>query len=67
MKKLFFILVIVFVCFICANSINVNSTNVNSNVECFVSTKHCQVITKKGTQCKRNAQSGSNYCWQHSK
>lgn len=24
----------------------------------------CQAITKKGTQCKRNARSGG-YCWQH--
>ena len=25
----------------------------------------CQAITKAGTQCKRQAQSGSRYCWQH--
>ena len=25
----------------------------------------CQATTKKGTQCKRKAASGSNYCWQH--
>jgi micrococcal nuclease len=25
----------------------------------------CQAITKKGTQCSRKAQAGSNYCWQH--
>ena len=25
----------------------------------------CQATTQKGAQCKRNAQSGSNYCWQH--
>jgi micrococcal nuclease len=25
----------------------------------------CQAITKKGTQCKRAAKPGSNYCWQH--
>jgi len=24
----------------------------------------CQALTKKGTQCKRNARSGG-YCWQH--
>ena len=28
--------------------------------------KRCQAITKKGTQCKRNAKAGSSYCWQHS-
>jgi len=25
----------------------------------------CQARTKKGTQCKRKASSGSMYCWQH--
>jgi endonuclease/exonuclease/phosphatase family metal-dependent hydrolase len=25
----------------------------------------CQAITKKGTQCKRKAEPGSIYCWQH--
>lgn len=25
----------------------------------------CLATTKKGTQCKRNASPGSNYCWQH--
>jgi endonuclease YncB( thermonuclease family) len=25
----------------------------------------CAAITKKGTRCKRNAASGSAYCWQH--
>ena len=25
----------------------------------------CQATTKKGTQCSRNAKSGSSYCWQH--
>jgi hypothetical protein len=25
----------------------------------------CQAITKKGTQCKRQASAGSVYCWQH--
>jgi len=27
----------------------------------------CQATTKKGTQCKRKAQAGSRYCWQHSR
>lgn len=27
----------------------------------------CIATTKKGTQCKRNAEPGSNYCWQHKK
>lgn len=25
----------------------------------------CQAITKKGTQCSRQAKPGSSYCWQH--
>ena len=25
----------------------------------------CQATTQKGTQCKRNAESNRNYCWQH--
>jgi endonuclease YncB( thermonuclease family) len=25
----------------------------------------CQAITKRGTQCSRNAQAGRSYCWQH--
>lgn len=29
------------------------------------SSGQCQAITKKGTQCKRNAMPGSKYCWQH--
>lgn len=29
------------------------------------SSGRCQAYTKKGTQCKRNAQPGRNYCWQH--
>lgn len=29
--------------------------------------QRCQALTKKGTQCKRNAQAGSIYCWQHTR
>lgn len=25
----------------------------------------CQATTQRGTQCKRNAQPGGSYCWQH--
>ncbi len=31
------------------------------------SSERCQAVTKKGTQCKRKAQPGSNYCWQHNR
>jgi len=30
-----------------------------------ITKSRCIAITKKGTQCKRNAQAGSSYCWQH--
>ena len=29
------------------------------------SAQRCAATTKKGTQCKRNAATGSSYCWQH--
>lgn len=41
---------------------NSNSQNVQNN-----SSGRCQATTKKGTQCKRKAQPGSDYCWQHSR
>lgn len=30
-------------------------------------TQRCKAITKDGKQCKRNAEKGSIYCWQHKK
>jgi hypothetical protein len=27
--------------------------------------RQCAAITKKGTRCKRKAEAGSIYCWQH--
>ncbi len=32
-----------------------------------MTSQQCQAITKKGTQCKRKAEPGSKYCWQHSR
>lgn len=29
------------------------------------SSTRCQATTKAGAQCKRNAQAGRSYCWQH--
>lgn len=42
-----------------------SSTEVKSVDVQKVSEGRCQATTKKGTQCKRNAAAGSNYCWQH--
>jgi colicin import membrane protein len=30
-------------------------------------TNRCKAITTAGNQCSRNAQEGSDYCWQHAK
>ncbi|MCZ7558075.1 MAG: DUF5763 domain-containing protein [Bacteroidia bacterium] len=27
--------------------------------------KRCKAVTQKGTQCKRDAKEGKEYCWQH--
>lgn len=43
-----------------------SSENVCTDEGTAVSNR-CQAITKKGTQCKRKAQKGSEYCWQHQK
>jgi endonuclease G len=45
------------------NSINSKSQSIATDSSA-VSTR-CKAITKAGTQCKRNAQPGSDYCWQH--
>ena len=37
----------------------------NSSVQDNTTPKRCTAITAKGTQCSRNAQSGSEFCWQH--
>lgn len=33
--------------------------------ESKTASRQCAAITKKGTRCKRNAEAGSIYCWQH--
>lgn len=43
-----------------------SSSSVFNSSKTNKSGKHrCRAITKKGTQCKRNAKSGSNFCTQH--
>lgn len=32
-----------------------------------VKDQQCEAITKSGTRCKRKAEVGSKYCWQHQK
>jgi len=36
-----------------------------SNNKNKTANQRCQARTTKGTQCKRNAQEGSKFCWQH--
>lgn len=42
-----------------------SSTVSKSSSKSEMSSGRCQATTKNGTQCKRNARSGSKYCWQH--
>ena len=37
----------------------------NSGSKSKTYSSRCQATTKAGTQCKRSAESGRNYCWQH--
>lgn len=66
------------VCFLADNktqNYNIEQTATNGHAEFGdylrlgrkTSNVRCQAITKKGTQCKRFAQKGSKYCWQHQK
>ncbi|MBU2445355.1 MAG: hypothetical protein KJ666_07245 [Bacteroidetes bacterium] len=48
------------------SSIN-EKENIKSKSTTPQSTGRCQAITKKGTQCSRNAKPGSIFCWQHGK
>ena len=45
-----------------ANNIQIKKTRTSGNSNTVVSGGRCQAITKKGTQCKRNAESGRIYC-----
>lgn len=40
-----------------------NSSSVSRSTSTY--SGRCQATTKKGAQCKRTAQAGRNYCWQH--
>ena len=42
-----------------------NSNTTVATSKALVQNGRCQAITKKGTQCKRKAKTGSIYCWQH--
>jgi hypothetical protein len=45
---------------------NSNATNENVKKEkASITSGRCQALTKKGNRCKRNAKTGSKYCWQH--
>lgn len=43
----------------------VETKDLAPSTEQDVSSGRCQATTKKGTQCKRSASAGSDYCWQH--
>lgn len=65
MKKLLVLILALIVSFGACAKINEISLNKENGKEVLVSSERCQAITKKGTQCKRKAAEGSNYCWQH--
>jgi|GEM_PF-498272 len=50
-------------CSVCIGSSSYSSPSPGKSN--YSSTGRCQAITKKGSQCKRNARPGSRYCWQH--
>ena len=47
------------------NSVPENNSKVKNQND--VKEQQCEAITKSGTRCKRKAQAGSKYCWQHQK
>ena len=55
----------------CKVCIDKSSTSIKKKSEAkkdsAITSERCQAITKKGTQCKRKAEPGSKYCWQHKK
>lgn len=42
-----------------------SNTNESAKKETQQENHRCKAITAKGTQCSRNAEPGSDYCWQH--
>jgi colicin import membrane protein len=51
------------------NSVNYSTTTVNdegaASAKAVQNKNQCKAITQAGTQCKRMASDGSDYCWQH--
>lgn len=41
------------------------NTNIEDKDKSDIEKKRCKAYTLKGTQCSRNAQPNSDYCWQH--
>lgn len=47
-----------------AQSSESSASSTTATTKTYTRTR-CQAITKVGTQCKRMAEAGSKYCWQH--
>lgn len=56
-----FIAFIVFITLLCTSFVSYGE------IDSQYGSQRCQATTQKGYQCKRNAQAGSIYCWQHQK
>jgi len=48
-----------------SSNIPINTNNSSESLNKLLDRKQCKAITKAGTQCKRMAEPGSDYCWQH--
>lgn len=46
---------------------NSNQNNAPKEEKTDNVSKQCKAITLSGSQCSRNAQNGSDFCWQHAK
>lgn len=64
MKKLLLVITILFA-FSGLSTQVYSSEKISTNYSKVIDGGRCQATTKKGTQCKRNAAEGSDYCWQH--
>lgn len=46
-------------------SVDGSTTAIHESTPAIATSGQCKAITTKGTQCSRQAQDGSEYCWQH--
>lgn len=47
------------------NTSTSKSSSTSTSKSSTTASKQCRALTKKGARCKRTAQAGRSYCWQH--